>query len=332
MHKASSLRQLSRLYRFNQGSFLDTASKGFRSAGSGSPTVLSKQAGQSAFTEDVLKPAAFGVVGTASAFAAAAYLDQKTRKQQPRYGLYQAGRVYLRESDLRFLSRLPEGPIRDTAGSLIVRWRTLLPHQQTLYGITAANLSVLAAWRLTRLQGFMTQNFLHKFPPIPNRAYTLLTSTFSHKTIPHFLFNSIALISFGAEVHQHLGSSQFMAFFVGGGLASSVLSHLARAKRRPGGASLGSSGAVYAVFAMMAYLKPQAEAYFIFLPGVPITLDILFPCLVALDATGAVLKWRFFDHWGHLGGAVFGYLYARFGEKLVWSNCKRLLQYSDQDL
>ena len=111
-----------------------------------------------------------------------------------------------------------------------------------------------------------------------------------------------------------------MAFFVGGGLASSTLSHLARAKSRSGGASLGSSGAVYAVFAMMAHLKPQAEAYFIFLPGVPITLDVLFPCLVALDATGAVLKWRFFDHWGHLGGAVFGYLYAKFGQELAWNN------------
>ena len=120
MHKASSLRQFSRLCRSaNNGSLVDVASKGFKSAVSGSPTVLSKQSYRASFSEDILKPAAFGIFGTASAFAAAAYFDQNSRGKQQRYGLYSAGRVYLRESDLQLLSRLPEGLVRDTAGALI---------------------------------------------------------------------------------------------------------------------------------------------------------------------------------------------------------------------
>ncbi|KAL0024333.1 hypothetical protein WJX79_010756 [Trebouxia sp. C0005] len=166
----------------------------------------------------------------------------------------------------------------------------------------------------------MQRNFLHHFPPIATRTYTLLTSTFSHQTLPHFFFNSVALISFGSGVHDRLGSEQFLAVFVAGGLASSVVSHLARVKRRPGGASLGSSGAVYAVFAMMAYFEPQAKAQFIFLPGVPIALETLFPCLVLLDVVGVLSKWRILDHWGHLGGALFGYVYARYGQTAVWGH------------
>ena len=332
MLRGHSLRQLLRLSATPNPSVhtvKQVAWQGFRTAVSDSRTLLSRQPSRPDFATDVLKPAAFGVFGTGAAFAVAAHFDQQLRRQQHRYGLYGEGKTYLPESDIRFLAKLPPGFIRHLAASAIEQWRSLLPHQQTLYGITGINLCVLAAWRVRRLQIFMTTNFLHTFPPLPTRTYTLLTSAFSHRTIPHFLFNSLALISFGGEVHQHLGSNQFMAFFTGGALTSSVLSHLARAKSRPGGASLGSSGAVYAVFAMMAYLRPEAEAYFIFLPGVPITLQTLFPCLIALDVTGILLKWRMLDHWGHLGGAVFGYLYARYGEKYIWANRTSLLPQSD---
>ena len=49
-----------------------------------------------------------------------------------------------------------------------------------------------------------------------------------------------------------------------------------------------------------------ASAQFIFLPGVPIQLGTLLPCLMGADALGALLGWRYLDHLGHLGGAVFG--------------------------
>ena len=281
---------------------------------------------------DVIKPTAFGVAASAAAFSLAANVHGRKQENQRKESWGQGtifgrakDKVRLSASNIRFLSMLPAGGIRDTAESLLVRWCSLQPHQQTLYGITGVNLLVLAGWRFRLLQGFMQRNFLHHFPPIPTRTYTLLTSTFSHQTLPHFFFNSVALISFGGGVHDRLGSEQFLAVFVAGGLASSVVSHLARVRRRPGGASLGSSGAVYAIFAMMAYYEPQAKAQFIFLPGVPIALENLFPCLVLLDVVGALSRWRILDHWGHLGGALFGYLYARYGQTAVWGNCDKLL-------
>ena len=321
------LRQL--VYRTNFVQLQSVITRGFSTSGS-SLSIKSGQQGYSFYT-DVLKPAAFGVGASAAAFSVAATICDRKQKEQRAFwrrgtllGGLQTGSE-LSSTDLEFLSKFPTGAVRDTAVSLILGWRGLQPHQQTLYGITGFNLLVLAGWRFRALQGIMQQNFLHHFPPVPTRTYTLLTSIFSHQTLPHFFFNSVALISFGSGVHDRLGSEQFLAVFVAGGLASSVVSHLARVKRRPGGASLGSSGAVYAVFAMMAYFEPQAKAQFIFLPGVPIALENLFPCLVLLDVVGALSKWRILDHWGHLGGALFGYVYARYGQTAVWGHRDKLV-------
>ncbi|KAK9812858.1 hypothetical protein WJX72_004806 [[Myrmecia] bisecta] len=46
---------------------------------------------------------------------------------------------------------------------------------------------------------------------------------------------------------------------------------------------------------------------------------------VALDVVGALRGWRFLDHYGHLGGAMFGLLYAKYGEQYIWGNRHKLL-------
>lgn len=84
-----------------------------------------------------------------------------------------------------------------------------------------------------------------------------------------------------------------------------------------------------AVLAFVCMKYPETELSLIFLPGYGFSAEtviimvlifweniyiykgfILYlqaiKCLIGLDITGCVLRWRFFDHAAHLGGAVFG--------------------------
>lgn len=182
------LRQL--VYRTNFVQLQSVITRGFSTSGS-SLSIKSGQQGYSFYT-DVLKPAAFGVGASAAAFSVAATICDRKQKEQRAFwrrgtllGGLQTGSE-LSSTDLEFLSKFPAGAVRDTAVSLILGWRGLQPHQQTLYGITGFNLLVLAGWRFRALQGIMQQNFLHHFPPVPTRTYTLLTSIFSIKHFPTF--------------------------------------------------------------------------------------------------------------------------------------------------
>lgn len=87
----------------------------------------------------------------------------------------------------------------------------------------------------------MRRAFLHD--PLSGRRYTMLTSTFSHDSITHFLFNAFAFTSFAAGVASVLDRSdhernargawtqvtpiyEVGALLIAGGLASSVTSHI----------------------------------------------------------------------------------------------------------
>ncbi len=66
----------------------------------------------------------------------------------------------------------------------------------------------------------------------------------------------------------------------------------------------------------MLFAAADAQGAFIFLPGIPIRLGDLLPLLMCFDAAGVLLGWRYLDHFGHLGGALFGILYTKYGHRL----------------
>ena len=61
--------------------------------------------------------------------------------------------------------------------------------------IAAVNTGIWALWQIPRLRPVMRASFSHN--PLSGKSYTMLTSTFSHKSFLHLLFNSMALTSFG---------------------------------------------------------------------------------------------------------------------------------------
>ncbi|OJT07172.1 Presenilins-associated rhomboid-like protein, mitochondrial [Trametes pubescens] len=81
--------------------------------------------------------------------------------------------------------------------------------------------------------------------------------------------------------------------------------------------SLGSSGAIYAMFAITALGFPDAEITLIIPPWFPINIQTGFAAIVALDVLGVLRGWKMLDHYAHLGGAAFGAFWFAYGAQ-IW--------------
>ncbi|GAA5876631.1 hypothetical protein JCM1840_000827 [Sporobolomyces johnsonii] len=95
-------------------------------------------------------------------------------------------------------------------------WLEMSEAKRTQAGLIALFGGVWLAWRLPQASRF-GQYLAHD--PLSGRSATLLTSVFSHRTLPHLAFNSIALYSFGTACFAFLDYSE-------PGLASSFMSHV----------------------------------------------------------------------------------------------------------
>ncbi|KAF8199109.1 hypothetical protein BJ912DRAFT_845165 [Pholiota molesta] len=117
--------------------------------------------------------------------------------------------------------------------------------KRLVWKICLLNVAVWGAWKVKSWQGFMNRGFMHH--PLSGLSYTLLTSTFSHKSFIHLLCNCLALESFGAAAYYYLmreqnkaepeilestSSYHFLAFFVTAGMFSGLVSHVVSAKFR----------------------------------------------------------------------------------------------------
>jgi membrane associated rhomboid family serine protease len=74
---------------------------------------------------------------------------------------------------------------------------------------------------------------------------------------------------------------------------------------------VGASGAIYGVLVAFGMLFPNAKLFLIFLP-IPIPAKYFIPALIALDLFSGVTGFSIFGggvaHFGHVGGAIIGFL------------------------
>ncbi|KAJ8520281.1 hypothetical protein ONZ45_g2870 [Pleurotus djamor] len=109
--------------------------------------------------------------------------------------------------------------------------------------ICLLNAAIYAAWKFKRLQPGMNLRFMHH--PLSGLSYTLLTSMFSHRSLPHLVFNCLALESFGAAAVHYFSKEQnkrqpdqleasprwhFLAFYTSAGLFAGLVSHIVSTK------------------------------------------------------------------------------------------------------
>ncbi|MDR2516748.1 MAG: rhomboid family intramembrane serine protease [Spirochaetaceae bacterium] len=145
-------------------------------------------------------------------------------------------------------------------------------------------------------------------------VWQFVTYMFVHGGFDHILLNMLALFIFGHQVERHMGSREFLLYYLLTGILAGVFSFVVYLLT---GAYwvhlLGASGAIFAVQFAYAVFFPQSRIY---LWGI---LPLRAPVMV-LGFTGIELVSSIFGrrdgvaHLTHLAGFAFGWLYfvARF--------------------
>ncbi|XP_031549256.1 presenilins-associated rhomboid-like protein, mitochondrial [Actinia tenebrosa] len=198
-------------------------------------------------------------------------------------------------------------------------WKTLPDGRKTATGIIFLNAVVFLLWKIPtpQVQSAMWRWFVSH--PIIAPPLTLLTSCFSHIDFWHVAINMYVLWSFAPTIEALLGKEQFIAFYLSGGIIASFASQafriLAKQPIRP---SLGASGALFAVLSYVCISLPDTELALVFLPWFTFSAGKALMGVVALDVAGLLFRWQMFDHAAHLGGAVFGALYLKYGHHYLW--------------
>lgn len=144
------------------------------------------------------------------------------------------------------------------------------------------------------------------------KIWQVVTHMFLHGPFFHILFNMLTLFIFGRVLENFWGSKRFINFYLICGIAAAaaqlLVGHFTLA--------VGASGAIMGLMAAFAYLFPNTELMFMFIP-VPIKAKFAIPALMALDLFGGIanVQGDNIAHFAHLGGAVAGFLLVLFWNK-----------------
>ena len=84
------------------------------------------------------------------------------------------------------------------------------------------------------------------------------------------------------------------------------------------GFSLGASGAICAILAVICATFPDSQMQIVFLPWFQFSAQTALIGLMSFDLAGMVFKWRIFDHAAHFGGVLFGLFWCKFGTQWFW--------------
>ena len=152
-------------------------------------------------------------------------------------------------------------------------------------------------------------------PRLLRAPWTLVTYMFYHEGFTHILFNMLWLWGFGRLFLMHFGAAHFHRVYCLGGVAGGVAYVLAYnifpyfAGVLPVAIAMGASASVMAITLAAVVRAPWQEVY----------LFGMFRVRIVWIAVGVVLIDLFSitvsnagGHIAHLGGALFGFVYARW--------------------
>lgn len=205
----------------------------------------------------------------------------------------------------------------------IRRWFNLKP--PALRRLLALNIGIYLAWVLVLGHIPSVNIIVHRFlalnPQLPDvlltpwqvASYSVLHLGFGFDGLIHIVFNMLWLVWIGQEFEELYGS-QRMAFLyvagaVGGGIVTVFLHSIFPGVPAFGGPVHGASGAVLGLITAVATLQPHKRIGLLFLGVWPLRWIVvgflIFDLIFSLGSNVSVSA--------HLGGALGGFLFARFG-------------------
>jgi membrane associated rhomboid family serine protease len=147
------------------------------------------------------------------------------------------------------------------------------------------------------------------------KPFQLVSHMFTHGGIAHIFFNMFNLWMFGRILENVWGSKKFLSFYLICGLGAAVAYLVEQYLTGGELPAVGASGAVMGVMVAFAYLFPNTELMFMFLP-VPIKAKWLITALIAIDLfAGLGGRPTGIAHWAHLGGAAIGFALVFYWNK-----------------
>lgn len=217
------------------------------------------------------------------------------------------------EADHPLSQRRIEGP---AGPPLPVKRRKirLIDRPLLTYALAALNgLIFLAGYLTPQLEWelFLRGALLPQAVVFEGEVYRLFTAMFLHGSLPHVLFNTYAIFIVGQMVEPIFGRTRYLLIYVLGGLTGSAAS---LALGGLDGASVGASGAVFAIFAAQGVHLYQHRGVY---RNARAQLRHM-AMLIALNLLIGFMPGSRIDNWGHIGGMLGGALLAwRIGPRLV---------------
>jgi len=150
-------------------------------------------------------------------------------------------------------------------------------------------------------------------PQIIQQPWSIITSLFFHATFWHLFFNMVMLYMAGRIFMLYLKESQLLIVYLLGGLFGNAFYIIAYnlfpafESALPMAVALGASGAIMAILATITVYKPNHEIVLLIFGK--ITLKWLMLIFVIIDLM-SIPKGNAGGHIAHLGGALFGAIYA----------------------
>lgn len=169
--------------------------------------------------------------------------------------------------------------------------------------------------------GVIPERFIHNFLNYPfdfSNYFPILTSLFLHGGFLHLLGNMLSLWIFGDNVEDKLGHFFYIIFYFLSGIGASIAHIIFNfSSQIP---TIGASGAIAGVMGAYFYFFPRARVLtlipiFFFIQIVEIPAFIFLGLWFALQIFSGALSFGVSSTggvawWAHIGGFIFGYLFA----------------------